>query len=156
MTIVFVCSVAAPALGDDVPFAERTPTSASEPSDLRSSSLGELMDLTQSRHIKLWYAGQSQNWDLALYTLDRVAETLNKATMLYQNIPIKNVVQFDQPLVVLQDAIKQKSAVKFAQGYADLTLACSGCHKSAGVGFIAIKKPTSSPFSDQTFEPVAR
>ncbi|WP_131196240.1 hypothetical protein [Lichenihabitans psoromatis] len=66
------------------------------------------------------------------------------------------MVQFDQPLVVLQDAIKQKSAVKFAQGYADLTLACSGCHKSAGVGFIAIKKPTSSPFCDQTFEPVAR
>ena len=32
--------------------------------------LGELMNFTQMRHAKLWFAGQEQNWQLAQYEVD--------------------------------------------------------------------------------------
>jgi len=36
--------------------------------------LGEIMTLQQMRHLKLWYAGQAGNWDLALYEVDELGE----------------------------------------------------------------------------------
>src|SRR6185436_14804061 len=39
-----------------------------------ASGLGEIMALQQMRHIKLWYAGSSANWELAAYELDELKE----------------------------------------------------------------------------------
>ena len=36
--------------------------------------LGELMNFTQIRHAKLWFAGQEQNWQLAQYEVDELQE----------------------------------------------------------------------------------
>ncbi|PYR25901.1 MAG: hypothetical protein DMF98_10670, partial [Acidobacteria bacterium] len=36
--------------------------------------LGEMMSLQQMRHVKLWFAGQAENWDLAAYEVDELGE----------------------------------------------------------------------------------
>src|SRR3954470_11597516 len=36
--------------------------------------LGEIMTLQQMRHLKLWFAGQANNWPLAAYELDELKE----------------------------------------------------------------------------------
>jgi hypothetical protein len=38
--------------------------------------LGEFMTATQLRHAKLWFAGKENNWDLAAYEIDEIAEGL--------------------------------------------------------------------------------
>jgi hypothetical protein len=37
--------------------------------------LGDIMVAAQWRHIKLWFAGKSNNWDLASYEVDAVSYT---------------------------------------------------------------------------------
>jgi hypothetical protein len=87
--VAIALAATAPALGQKtVPFAE-PPTR--QPGQLEPSllpSLGDIMVDTQLRHIKLWYAGRARNWDLANYELDRIAESLTKAAILYMNILI--------------------------------------------------------------------
>jgi len=45
----------------------------------------------------------------------------------------------------------------FATAFADLTAAaCNGCHRAGQVGFITIRIPTASPFSNQSFTPKSK
>lgn len=46
------------------------------------SGLSEQMTTTQSRHIKLWFAGKLGNWKLATYELDLLASDLNEVAKL--------------------------------------------------------------------------
>ena len=41
--------------------------------------LGEIMTLTQMRHLKLWFAGDAKNWELADYELDELKEGFDDA-----------------------------------------------------------------------------
>ncbi len=43
-------------------------------SSLYIPGLGESMGATQMRHLKLWYAGEAENWALADYELDEIEE----------------------------------------------------------------------------------
>src|ERR1700682_1827289 len=36
--------------------------------------LGDMMNLQQMRHAKLWFAGQAENWELAAYEIDELGE----------------------------------------------------------------------------------
>ena len=42
--------------------------------------LGEIMGLQQMRHVKLWFAGQAKNWELASYELDELTEGFEDAS----------------------------------------------------------------------------
>jgi hypothetical protein len=156
MSIVLLVLLVMPAFGDDVPFAAPPSPPPGHSDDAYSGSLGDIMGLTQLRHIKLWYAGKNGNWDLANYELGQIKDTFDKAAMFYRDIPIEYIVSVEKPLIALHDATKAKDSVKFVQDFADLTAACNGCHKAAQVGFITVQTPTSSPFSDQKFEPVLK
>ena len=59
------------ALAASVLFAAAQP--AKEP---YAPGLGEFMTATQLRHAKLWFAGKMNNWDLAAYEIDEIAEGL--------------------------------------------------------------------------------
>ncbi|WP_256360949.1 hypothetical protein [Methylomonas koyamae] len=41
--------------------------------------LGEIMAQTSTRHAKLWFAGQAQNWALAAYEVDELHEGIEDA-----------------------------------------------------------------------------
>lgn len=139
------------ALADDVPFAAPSLPRPGEPDASDLVSLGDIMGQTQLRHIKLWYAGKSGNWDLVGYEVDRITESLRRAATLYINIPIEYVKGAADPLAKIRVAAAAENAGAFIQNYADLTNACNACHFAGHVGFIKIQTPTSSPFSDEDF-----
>jgi hypothetical protein len=60
MSIFLAVATVAPVLGDEVPFAN-PPARTSSVSDNYRVSLSDIMDLTQLRHIKLWFAAKTKN-----------------------------------------------------------------------------------------------
>jgi hypothetical protein len=115
--------------------------------------LGDIMVAAQWRHIKLWFAAKSQNWDLANYEVDRIRESLATAALLYTGIPAEDVNNTADPIEAIRGAIAAKDSAKFIRGFNDLTAACNACHQHVGRGFIVIQIPTLSPFTDQRFTP---
>lgn len=118
--------------------------------------LGDIMGATQLRHFKLSFAGKLRNWELASYELDQIKESLQDAVTLYPGIPVTDMTIMAEPVRLLGEAIQKKDPRKFSAAFSELTAACNGCHQAIGRGFIVIQVPTSSPFSNQIFEPAAK
>ena len=116
-------------------------------------SLGDIMGATQLRHFKLYFAGKLQNWDLARYELEQIKASFTDAATLYPGIPIADMSIMSEPAKQLDQAIEAKDSAKFAKAFEDMTAGCNSCHQAIGRGFIAIRLPTSSPFSNQDFAP---
>jgi hypothetical protein len=114
-------------------------------------ALGDIMSAIQSRHIKLWFAGRQENWDLASFELEQIRQGLENAATLYSGIPADYVGATVDPIKDLGAAITAKDGVKFAKAYVALNAACNACHKGIDRGFIVIRVPSTSPFSDQSF-----
>ena len=115
--------------------------------------LADIMSTTQLRHMKLWFAGEAPNWDLAAYELNQLKASLTEAASLYPGIPISSVTTMSAPVQDIADAIGEKNAGKFRESFTKLTSGCNACHQSVGLGFIVMRIPTASPFSDQVFPP---
>jgi hypothetical protein len=45
---------------------------------------------------------------------------------------------------------------RFAKSIAEFTNGCNACHQSIERGFIVMRVPTESPFTDQVFLPQAK
>ncbi len=118
--------------------------------------LGDIMTTIQMRHIKLWFAAKAKNWELASYDLERIRQSLEDAATLYSGIPAEYVGATVGPIQDIDAAVKAKSGAQFAKAYEALTGACNVCHQAIGRGFIAIKTPSDSPFTDQSFAPPKR
>jgi hypothetical protein len=115
--------------------------------------LADVMSVLQSRHSKLWTAAQQRNWELTGYELELVKAGLADAIGLYNDIPVSNITMVDGPLKSLDSAIAARSSAAFGKAFGELTTGCNACHQSTGRGFIVMKVPTASPFSNQSFEP---
>ena len=115
--------------------------------------LGDIMNAVQSRHMKLWFAGKALNWELAAYELLQLKAGVVEAAVLYEGIPVTNVTTMTKPIQSVSDAIQAKDSRRFAKAVGELTDGCNACHQSMGRGFIAIRMPTVSPFSNQSFAP---
>jgi hypothetical protein len=115
--------------------------------------LGDIMDTVQSRHIKLWFAGKSLNWELASYELRQLKAGLVEAASLYSGIPVTNVTTMTTPVEALAGAIEAKDSRRFAKAFGELTDGCNACHQSMDRGFIVMRMPTVSPFGNQVFPP---
>jgi hypothetical protein len=115
--------------------------------------LADIMSTAQLRHTKLWFAGESPNWDLAAYELRQLKGSLVEAASLYPGIPVTSVTTMAKPVQAVADAIEAKDGRMFASAFGELTVGCNACHQSVGRGFIVMRVPTASPFSDQMFPP---
>ena len=115
--------------------------------------LGDIMNLVQARHAKLWFAGQAQNWDLAAYELRQLRVSLADAVVFYSGIPVGNVTTLATPIQSLSDAIAAKDGKRFAKAVGELTDGCNACHGAMQRGFVAIRIPTDKPFGNQVFQP---
>jgi hypothetical protein len=149
--------IAALAIGMSFPVlaGDQPPGKAQPPYLLR---LSDIMVATQLRHFKLWYAGQVKNWELANYELAQIRASFEDATRLSPNVPVAPLTTIIQPADEVRSAIEAKDSAKFAKAFDKLTLACNSCHQAAGVGFIAIREPRTSPMltspiSDEAFRP---
>ena len=151
INLAFVAAMSSSALGDDVPFAAAPSSRLGSPSEAYYASLSDIMAVIQLRHIKLWYAGTSGDWRVTSFEIDQIEETFAKAAMFYADIPVAYVVSVRGPLAAMRRTAASSNHLGFSRSFEDLTNACNQCHKAAKVGFIVIKTPDSSPFTDQKF-----
>jgi hypothetical protein len=126
-------------------------SAAAAEEDSGSPGLGEIMTLQQLRHIKLWFAGRAGNWPLANYELRELREGFNDVGKLVgEDIIDTNV---GAALKDLRKIIDDKNATGFAAAYDRLSAGCNSCHRTLDHAFIAIRRPTLLPYSDQNFAP---
>ena len=130
-------------------------------SDPYVPDLSIVMTITQWRHFKLSYAVEVENWELAKYEVLQVRDALAPAAKLY---PVyedvqqeKLIAEVSKPaLIAIDKAIQEKNRAAFKLSFSDLTQACNSCHQQAHLGFINIRVPTKSPFSNQVFTPTKK
>ena len=147
LSFAVIVAAATAALADDIPFA------APPGPGHTITALADIMGKIQLRHIKIWQAIKSKNWELLGYELGQTRDSFDTAVVLYNAIPIELIVTADRALGALQEAAQKKDGQNLERGFSDLTVACNTCHQAAQVGFIVIKTPGPSPFSDQEFSP---
>ncbi len=122
--------------------------------DLYTPGFGEFMSSIQAHHVKLWFAGQNQNWKLADFEVHEIMEALDdikqfqKARKESQSIDLLNPA-----LDSINKSIQQKDLTQFKSSFTLLTNTCNNCHKAVDFGFIQIKIPETSPFPNQDFKP---
>ena len=120
--------------------------------------LGEFMGRIQVDHAKIWLAGEARNWDLAGYQLTELKEVLSDVQDLvprYQNVPIGEMIDaiITETITELEGTIEKRDFNSFSVSFDKLTAACNSCHQAANRGYIAIRRPTQSTFSNQDFSP---
>ena len=120
--------------------------------------LGEIMGQIAMRHTKLWYAGTAQNWELAEYEIKELREGFDEAGELHpalrhivETLPVLFAGNMQKPLAHLEQAVKERNLVQFAENYEALTKGCNTCHRATGFGFNKIKQPSINPYSNQDF-----
>ena len=118
--------------------------------------LGDLMNMVQTRHIKLWFAAKNSSWDLAAYELAQIKAGLSDAAGMYSGLPVNNLTTMSDPLDALAAAIKAKDGKKFAASFGTLTTGCNACHQTMERSFVVIQQPPTSPFSNQSFAPARK
>jgi len=131
--------------------------------ELYSPGLGELMSLQQMRHVKLWFSGQAENWELADYELDELGEGFDdivKFHPTHKDSPVapKDAIprMVNEPLKNLRRAVEKKDAAAFTEAYDALTAACNSCHQATNFGFNAVQRPATNPFPNQLFAVVRK
>jgi hypothetical protein len=135
------------------------PARAAEPAkETYASGLGEIMSLQQMRHIKLWLAAAAKNWPLADYELDELKEGFDDVVKFFptkDDLPIGQLAGSTAvpTLPDVKAAIDAHDGKKFAAAFDKLTAACNACHQATKHEFIVIQRPTSSPYSNQSFAP---
>jgi hypothetical protein len=120
--------------------------------------LGEFMGRIQVDHAKIWLAGEARNWDLAGYQLGELKEVFSDVQDLvprYQNVPVGDMIDaiITGTITELEAAIAKRDFNSFSVSFDKLTGACNSCHQAANRGYIAIRRPTQSMFSNQDFSP---
>jgi hypothetical protein len=129
--------------------APPAPPQAANPPDY--PGLGEIMTLQQLRHIKLWFAGRAGNWPLAGYEIGELQEGFEDADKLVGGGTVDKMV--GAPMKALQKIVDDKDRAAFPAAFDKLSAGCNSCHHMLGRPFIAIQRPTSLPYSDQSFTP---
>ena len=136
----------------DIPFAEQ-PYHGMGNRQPMLLALADLMSLAQDRHIKIWQAGKANHYALVTYEANKLSDSLYRAASLYSNIPVPLVKAADAALMRISAAADKRNGAEFQTAFRDLTTACNDCHQAAGIAFVKIKTPTSSPFTNQDFAP---
>ena len=116
------------------------------------------MNMIQTEHAKLWYAGTARNWKLAAYQLGEIKEIMSDTQDLvpvFKDLPLADMMDavITGPIRDLEKAIDAKNPEAFAKGYGQLTAACNACHQATGNGFVVIKQPSGPGFPNQDFRP---
>jgi hypothetical protein len=127
-------------------------------SDVYVPGLGEMMGLQQMRHIKLWFAGQAGNWDLAAYEIDELGEGFDDIVKFHPTHKDSPVAPKDaiprmvtEPLLELRTAVSKKDPGAFVKAYDGLTAACNNCHQATNFGFNRVQTPGMNPYPNQIF-----
>jgi hypothetical protein len=129
-----------------------------EPAPFNPQMAALMNMLIQPRHAKLGLAGKADNWPLAAYELKELRQgfvVASRAVPRFRGLPVAELLDaaVNQPLTLLDVAIKLRFRSQFDEAYGKLTQGCNACHATADHSFIVIKEPDASPFPNQDFQP---
>ena len=114
---------------------------------------GEFMSNIQTHHIKLWFAGENENWELANFEIHEIMETFEDIEKYETDRPERKLIGMINPaLDSVNNAIEAKDAEQFKKSFSSLTVTCNQCHQAADFGFNVVKIPDKQPFSNQEFK----
>ncbi len=144
--------------------------SAQEPSDDQGlvildfkPAFDDLMTMiVQPRHIKLYYAGQQENWILARFQLNelraafgRIGETIPDFGFFSVDASVEATMF--EPMDAMLAAINASDLAEFNRTYVELTAACNECHEAMYFPFLVMKVPdanAAASYTNQDFTPV--
>jgi hypothetical protein len=114
---------------------------------------GALMNtIVQPHHLKLWFAGEQQNWPLAEYERQELMGGFEKIRKLHKNKPEASAVAMIFPAMdAIEKSIREKDASAFKNNFAMLTNTCNTCHQALKYEFNVIKVPSINSFDNQRF-----
>jgi hypothetical protein len=112
-------------------------------------TIADIMILQQMRHIKLWFSGRAANWPLADYEIDQLKDGFDDIDQRLGGSTVAKAV--GSGIAALEKAVERKDRAAFADAFDQLTAGCNSCHRSLDHAFIAIQRPTSLPYSNQSF-----
>jgi len=121
--------------------------------------LDDLMTmLVQPRHIRLYYAGQAENWKLAEFQANELRSGLariGRTIPNYRNVNVDTAVAsiFADRMTAVDTAIKAHDLKTFTTAFSEMTEACNDCHKGLEHPFLKIKVPEPGGFPNQDFRP---
>jgi len=128
-----------------------TEAGAQQAVDSNEPTIADIMILQQMRHIKLWFAGHAANWPLADYEIDQLKDGFDDVDRRLGGGTVANAV--GPGIGALEKAVERKDRAAFADAFDQLSAGCNGCHQLLDHAFIEIQRPTSLPYSDQSFAP---
>jgi hypothetical protein len=135
-----------------------SPPASSVSMEAYAPGLGEMMTLQQMRHVKLWLAGEAENWALVSYELDELGEGFDDVVKFHpthKDAPVapRDAIprMVEEPLARLREVAEKKDAAAFTAAYDALTEACNGCHRAMNFGFNLVGRPTGNPYVNQIF-----
>ena len=144
-----------------------TPAQQAPPSSPQAEAVVLGMDdlmtmLVQPRHVRLYYAGKAQNWELAAAEARNLRNSL---THIAAGIPTylgndvnQAVTGFLTPsLSAVDTAIAMADAAAFTKAYGQVTDGCNACHTYMERPFLVIKAPggdADTAHPDQDYRPV--
>ena len=113
--------------------------------------------LIQPRHAKLALAGHAENWPLASYALKELRQgfvVAARAVPRWKGLPVPDLFDaaVDQPLKLIEAAVKLQYKRQFDEAFGRLTEGCNACHATTDHAFVVIKVPSASAFPNQDFE----
>lgn len=116
--------------------------------------LGDMMSTIQVHHNKLWFAGESRNWELADFEIHEIEDAIAGIENYHSGRAETRQIGMIKPaLDSVAATIKQQDIAAFKSSYMVLTNTCNHCHKATNYSFIQIKVPDTPPFSNQEFRP---
>jgi hypothetical protein len=153
-----VVIITALAMSFPVAAAEKQSDQLGSQQQTYTPSLAVVMGLIQVSHFKLWLAGNLRNWPLAEYQLSQMRATLHDCRVLFPDVAVADTSAISRSADEFRDAIRTKDGVKFDAAFEKFTAECNNCHKGAGLEFIKIRVPATSPImtsplSNELFAP---
>src|SRR5438105_3207117 len=92
------------------------------------------------------------------YELNELKEVFADVQYLvprYQNVPVGDMIDaiITDTITDLEGTIAKRDFTSFSISFDKLTAACNSCHQAANKGYIVMRRPTQSMFSNQDFSP---
>jgi hypothetical protein len=121
--------------------------------DTYKPGFGEFMSGIQAHHSKLWFAGQSYNWQLADFEVHEIMEAIADIQKYQAERKESQVIQIINPaLDSMNMAIQQRNPALFDKSFIFLTNTCNNCHRATNFEFNQVKIPDTQQFSNQEFK----
>ncbi len=124
---------------------------------LYKPGMGDLMNVLQLRHAKLWYAGEAENWALAAFELHEIEETFERVARWHpeeDGMPVGPALEgyMHGAREALETSVANKDSAAFETAFDRFTEGCNACHRAMKHEFIVIQRPTREPVSNQRWD----